>query len=549
MKKGNKLKKNGFMQGAFIATFGIVISKILGMIYVIPFYSIIGEKGGALYGYAYNVYSIFLGISSAGIPLAISKIISEYNTLGYYNAKERAFKIGRKFLNLVGVICFLLLIIFARFFAMIIIKDIKGGNTIEEVTFVIRMISTAILVVPTLSIYRGYLQGHKFIAPTSVSQVIEQLVRVTIIILGSFLSLKVFNLKLDTTVGIAVFSATIGALVSLLYLYRKTKVNEKEFKKREIKVDEPKITDKEILGKIFYYAFPFVMIDVFKSLYNSVDVVMLVSVLVKGIGYSVQDAEAIMSVISTWGLKINMIVISIATGITISLIPNITSSFVKKDMKEVENKINKSLSMLLFLVVPMTVGLSILAKPVWTIFYGISKYGPSVYSLYVFVALATTMFTLTITITQMMKEYKQVFISLIVGFLTNVVLNIPLLYAFSKIGLPAYFGSTLSTILGYSVCATMNLCFLKKKYNINYEITIKRVITIISTVLIMAITLLILKYIIPFTSTNRIINIGIVIIYALVGALVYLGLNLKNGLIKDIYGNNILDKLNLRRKA
>jgi len=159
------------------------------------------------------------------------------------------------------------------------------------------------------------------------------------------------------------------------------------------------------------------------------------------------------------------------------------------------------------------------------------------------------MFTLTITTTQMMKEYRQVFKSLILGFLTNVILNIPLLYAFDKMGLPAYFGSTLATILGYSVCATMNLHFLKKKYNINYEINIKRVITIISTVLIMAITLLLLKYIIPFNQTSRILNIGIVFIYTLVGALVYLGLNLKNGLIKDIYGDKILDKFKLRRMS
>ena len=82
-----KLKKNTFIQGAFIATLGIVISKILGIIYVIPFYAVIGDQGGALYGYAYNIYSIFLGISQAGLPLAMSKIISEYNALGYYETK------------------------------------------------------------------------------------------------------------------------------------------------------------------------------------------------------------------------------------------------------------------------------------------------------------------------------------------------------------------------------------------------------------------------------------------------------------------------------
>ena len=109
MKKGNKktrqskeekhkkvLTKNNFIQGAFISTLGIVVSKILGIVYVIPFHAIVKEQGGALYGYAYTIYSLFLALSSAGIPLAISKIISEYQTLGYYNAKERAFKIGKQ---------------------------------------------------------------------------------------------------------------------------------------------------------------------------------------------------------------------------------------------------------------------------------------------------------------------------------------------------------------------------------------------------------------------------------------------------------------------
>lgn len=538
------------MQGAFIATFGIVFSKILGMLYVIPFYSMIGDRGGALYGYAYNVYSIFLGISSAGIPLAISKIISEYNALGYYDAKERAFQLGKKVLNLVGVICFLLLMVFAPVFATIIIKDVQGGNTIEEVTFVIRMISTAILVVPVLSIYRGYLQGHKFIAPTSISQILEQIVRVTIILLGSFLTLKVFHLSLDTAVGVAVFSATVGAFISYVYLLYVTKNNRDVLSKRPLHEDEPVITNKQILQKIFYYAFPFIMIDVFKSLYNSIDVVMLVSVLVKGIGYSTPDAETIMSVISAWGLKINMIVISIATGISVSLIPNITSSFVKNDMKAVHDKINQAIQMLLYMVIPMTVGLSILARPVWTCFYGVSKYGPSVYSLYVFVALAATMFTITITIVQLMKEYKQVFKALFAGFMTNVILNIPLLYGFDKMGLPAYFGSTTSTILGYTVCAVMCLSFLKKKYHIHYDVTIRRVLNIISCVLIMAIVLLVLRWIFPFTSTSRLMNILIVFVYSVIGGVIYLVLTTRNGLMQEIYGGNIFLKFvkRLRRK-
>ena len=84
------MKKSTFMQGAIIATLAIVISKILGIIYVIPFYSLIGEQGGALYGYAYSIYGLFLNLSTAGIPLAISKITSEYSALNQNYLKEKS---------------------------------------------------------------------------------------------------------------------------------------------------------------------------------------------------------------------------------------------------------------------------------------------------------------------------------------------------------------------------------------------------------------------------------------------------------------------------
>ena len=537
------MKKNSFMQGAFIATLGIVLSKILGIVYVIPFYDIIGEQGGALYGYGYSIYSIFLGISQAGIPLAISKIVSEYNVLGYYEAKRRTFKLGKKVLAMLGVISFVIMFIFAKPLALIIIGDIKGGNTVSDVTFVIRVISTAVLVVPFLSIYRGYLQGHKYITPTSISQVLEQIVRVSIIVGGSFLMLKVFKLSLTSAVGVAVFAATIGALSAYFYLFIKVKKNSKELEKETLKITQPKITDQEIIRKIIVYAFPFVMIDVFKSLINSVDVFMLVRVLVNGLGYTAKEAEAVMSIVSTWGQKINMIIASVATGLMVSLIPNLTASFVKKDMKDVNLKINQTLQWLLFFTIPMTFGLSILAKPVWTVFYGVSKFGPSVYQYYVFVALATTLFTASVTILQLLKEYKQVFICLLAGLLTNAFFNIPLLYAFDAMKFPAYYGSTTSTILGYGVCSYLALRFIHKKYNINYEDTLKKVVNIILITMAMVVVLVVVRYFIPFTSNNRYINIFYIILYAIIGLLVYFTLMFKTKLVYNIFGTNYVNKI------
>lgn len=541
--KKKKLKKSSFMQGAFIATFGIVLCKIIGMLYVIPFYSIIGDQGGALYGYAYNIYSIFLGISTAGIPLAMSKLISEYHTMGYIKTKERAFRLGQKVLNVMGLFSFIMLMLFAKPLATLIIGDTIGGNSIQDVEFVIRVISLAVLVVPIMSVYRGYFQGHKIISPTSISQVLEQLIRVFIIIVGSFLGMKVFKLSLRSTVGIAVFSATIGAVCSYLYLKFVVKKNKKVFLKQEEKVDEPRITNKEIVLKLLGYAFPFIMIDIFKSLYNSIDVFMLINTLVNGIGFTKEAAESVMSVISTWGLKINQIIIALSTGIMISLIPNLTSSIVKKDLVDVRKKINQSIQILLYLTIPMAVGLAILSPNVWTVFYGISEYGPKVYALYVFVSVATVLFTSSITTVQILKDYKIVFIALISGFFTKLILNVPLLYGFYKMGLPAYYGSIVATILGYLVCAFICLIFLNKKYKVDYEETIKCFIEVTTSVTVMAIALLLLKVIFPYSTPSKLLNILIIIIYTLIGGIIYLGITIKNGTLYKVFGSDIINKV------
>ncbi len=116
------MKKDSFLKGTLIASIAIIITKILGVLYVIPFYKIIGETGGVLYSYAYNIYNLFLNISTAGIPIAISMLISEYVTLGKIDAKERTFKVGKKIILTFSVISFLTLFIFSDSIAMFPVK-------------------------------------------------------------------------------------------------------------------------------------------------------------------------------------------------------------------------------------------------------------------------------------------------------------------------------------------------------------------------------------------------------------------------------------------
>ena len=540
MKKDLTMRKSTFIKGAFITTLGIIISKILGIIYVIPFHAIIGDEGGALYGYAYTIYLVFMSLSTAGIPLAISRIVSEYQTLGYYNVKKRVFVIGKRIAFLLGLISFLIILVFAPLLAKAVLGNVTGGNSIEDVTFVIRVIGTAILIVPVLSIYRGYFEGHRIMSAPSISQVLEQIVRVFIIIFGSLMAIKTFNLDLTTAVGIALFGATLGALTAYVYLVYKKMKNNHRFNEKIRQVNEPVVTDKTIIKKIFYYAIPFIMIDLFKVAYNYVDMVTVVKGLVNTVNYSTVDAETIYSMFSTWANKFNMIVLAISTGVVVSLIPNVTESVVKKQEKEVNKKINQALSILTFLTIPMTLGISFLAKSIWILFYGNSTFGPSVLSYYIFIGFILGLFTCVITILQVFKDYKAVFISLVVGIIIKILLNNNLLVAFSNMNLPPYYGFITASLFGYLVSLIIGMVILQKKYSIKFEYFVKNLIDIICGSLLMILVLSLVRFIIPVYSDIRLTNIIIITVYAILGAIIYFIYSYFTGLSKKIFGKDIV---------
>ncbi len=535
MSKGKIMKKSTFIKGAFITTLGIVVSKILGIVYVIPFHAIIGEKGGALYGYAYTIYLFFMSLSSAGIPLAISKIISEYQALGYQNVKQRAFIIGKRIAFLLGFVCFIIILLLAPIFADAILGDVSGGNSVADVVLVIRVIGIAILIVPLLSIYRGYFEGHRFMSPSSISQIIEQIMRVFIIVFGSYFALKTFKLSLSIAVAIALFGATIGAVGAYLYLYIKKLKNKKKFNEKLRNVNEPIVSDKVILKKIIVYAIPFIMIDVFKSFYNYIDMFTVVKALVKYAEYTTMDAEIIYGMLSTWCTKFNMIIIAITTGVVVSLIPNLAESVVKNEQNEISRKINQGLNIILFLSIPMTLGISYLAKPIWVLFYGESVYGPSILSYYIFCGFFVGLFTAIVTTLQSLKDYKSLFICLFMGVFIKGILNINLLIAFIKMHFPAYYGVITASILGYLISFIFSLAILRKKHKIKFVGLVKNFIEIMCASLLMVIVLYLFKFIIPISSNKRFLNIFIILIYTLIGAIVYFTYTFKTNTIKNIF--------------
>lgn len=547
------MKKNSFIQGAMIATIGIVVSKILGIIYVIPFYEIIGQRGGALYGYAYSIYSIFLNLSSIGIPLAISRMTSEYNALEQYHLKEKTFKLGKNVILVLSLISFLILILFAPSIAYLFIGNIEGGNTIEDVTFVIRIVATALLVVPTLSVTRGYLQGHKYIAISTYSQVYEQFFRVLIIVIGSYVAVNVLHMPIKVGVGIAVFAATMGGLLAYLYLLFKMHGNKDDMHRRDITSRETvKVSNKALIIKILTYAAPFIFTSLITSFYTFVDMSTVVKTMVEGLGYAVSEAEVVLSILSTWGAKLNMIIAAIATGLVTSLIPNISSSFIKKNYPDVRSKINKSLQILLYVTVPMTLGISLLSIPIWTIFYGFDILSSNILKYSIFVALFSCVLTTLNVIMQFLNDNKGMFIYITAGLIVKIIFNIPLMHSFEEMGLHAGYGATTATILGFSTSIILILRRLHKEIDVNYEETINRLLLIIYSCLIMTLVILLLQFVLPIDNPSRLASLVIIFIYAIVGFITYLFVTIRRGLLVKIFGetfiNKILVKLRIKKQ-
>ena len=536
------MKKTGFLAGAAISTIGIVICKVIGLVYVIPFYAIIGTQGGALYSYAYSIYNMFLNLATSGIPVAMSKVVSEYNEVGYYNTKERTFKIGLKIIGLLGLISFLVLFIFAPQIAYLIIGDVKGGNSVEDVTMVIRVISTAILVVPFLSVSKGYLQGHKIMQVSSVANILEQIVRVIVILAGSFLTLKVFHLSLNTAVGVAVFGATVGALFAYFYVYAKIRKSKSLNRKAKPTLAEVKITNKDLVKRIIFYALPFVAISVLQSAFVMVDVFTVVRGLT-GIGYTTEISENVLSVIATWGSKLNMIVMSISMGIVMSLIPAIASAYAVKNYDEVNGKVNQALKTLLFVCVPMATGLCFLSSAVWTVFYGYNELNSSVFKLLIMSQITLSVCSVMVNASQSMNNTKQSIIALGGSLIAKVLLNVPMMHLFNLVGIEAYYAPIALNILIDTSASLYLLYIVKKDTKISYFKTVQTIIKIVLCTVIMVLVLSILNMFIPSYSHSRMISILYIVLYGIIGMITYFFVAYKSKTIDNVLGKGFVQKI------
>lgn len=525
---------SNLVKGTAILTIGLFLSKALGLLYVIPFYAIVGKENIGLYQYAYVPYNLGLAIAISGAPLAISKYVAKYNSLGDYATGRKLMKSGMLVMTVTGILSFLLLFIMAEPIAKLVIRDTEQIFTITEIKEVIRWVSFALLAVPLLSISRGFLQGNQKFEPTSVSQLVEQIVRIIAVLAGAYIVVNVLHLSPRLAVNFAVFAAFFGAIAGLVVLYWYWLKYKPEFE--NLYKNSPPASNvsfftmyKEVLG----YTIPFVFVGVINPLYQFVDMITFNDAMVS-IGLS-EVTDIYLTMLNFLTHKVVMIPVMVATGFSMALIPVITSYYTKKDQKGITRSLDQTFQIMLFLTVPMVIGLMVLSSEFYTFLYSEDPVGSQILASYAPVAILFALFTVTAAILQGIDKHKWIVFTSLTGLLFKLIMNVPLIKMFEVNG------AILATAIGYTIAVTINLSVIFKVLHYHSKMVLRRVILIgIFNVIMFVAVHFTLKGLLAFSPVDgKMQALLYVLICTVVGAAIYGALSLKSGLAQKLFGDRL----------
>ncbi|MBA2873867.1 putative polysaccharide biosynthesis protein [Thermaerobacillus caldiproteolyticus] len=527
------MSSSKLLRGTFILTLGVMLSRILGLVYVIPFHPLVGERGGALYSYGYVPYQIFISLATAGVPLAVSKFVSKYNALGEYRTGYRLFRSGLLLMTITGIVACIVLYMIAPWIAPFVIEEQVKGNSVHDVVTVIRAVSFALIIVPVMSLIRGFFQGHESMGPTALSQVVEQFVRIIFLLASCYIVLRVMHGSLVTAISLATFAAFVGALgglAVLIWYWWKRKAHLNELLAQDRGQLHPPL--KEMYKELIMYAAPFVFVGLATPLYQLIDQFTFNRAMAS-IGLAKISEEAY-SIFNLWAQKLVIIPVTLATSFGLTLIPTITKAYVADDRKSLRKYLNQTFQVVMFLTVPAVVGMAILAEPVYAAFYSYDPLGEQVLRWYAPTAILFAMFSVTAAVLQGINQQRFTVISLTLGLLIKLLLNTFLITKFATIG------AVLATTLGYFVSVLFNLWIIKKYTNYRYGFVFRRtvLIGIFTTIMsiFVALALPLLEALLHYKG-GRFDSMVIVVVGALIGAGVYFFISERSGLLTSLFGN------------
>ena len=261
------------------------------------------------------------------------------------------------------------------------------------------------------------------------------------------------------------------------------------------------------------------------------------------LNFTGKETEFVSSVFTTWGTKFNAIITAVSTGLIVSLIPHIVSDFTKGEHEKVNTNFNKCLKMIILIIAPLSLFISLMSDSFWTVFYGKNQMGASIIKFSILVTVFDCLYMVLNSAMQSLNRKQIIYKSVLLGLLVNLVLDVPLMYFFSYLGLKAYHGAITATLLGFIVSNALSLGYIKKHMNINFTETLKILPRFLISVMVLIGLGIVFNMILPTDSSSRIMQIVNIAVSGIVCGGVYLLINLKE--LKTVLPEKLLKKLHL----
>ena len=508
------------LRGTVWLTASNFISRLLGAAYIIPWYIWMGKHGAeanGLFTMGYNIYAWFLLISTAGVPVAVAKQVAKYNTKGQ---EEHSFAMIRgflKFMSLLGLVFAIIMYLLSPVFA-----NLSGGG--KDLIPVMQSLSWAVLIFPSMSVIRGFFQGHNNLKPYAISQIAEQVIRVIWMLLTAYFIMKVGSGDYVEAVTQSTFAAFIGmgaSLLVLVYYLWKTGLLQNIIHRPE---SDNEIDTKALLWDTIREAIPFIVTGSAIQLFQIIDQMTYSNVMSWFTNFTRSELLVQFSYFSANPNKITMILIAVATSIGGVGIPLLTENYVKGDFRAAGKLVQDNLTMLVAFLLPATIGAVAIAEPLYTVFYG--KPDSLALGLFILAMLQTIilgLYTVLSPMIQALFQNRKAILYFGYGVLVKLILQVPFIYFFKA------YGPLLSTTIGLMIPIVLMYKEIHVVTKFNRKTVFKRsLLTAILTFIMLLVVLLsalILGFV--FKPNGRVTSMIYVAVIGGVGIIVYGGLGLR----------------------
>lgn len=351
--------KQSFIKGALILTIAGLTSRLIGAVFRIALAFLITDEGIGLYQMAYPIYAGLLIISTAGIPVAVSKLVSENIAVKNYYGAARVFKVALVILMISGLTISLALFLGAEYIVKYITRDLRALLPILS-------ISPAIFFVAIMSAFRGFFQGQQTMIPTGASQIIEQFARVFV---AFSLAVMLLPQGLEYAAAGATFGAVAGAVFGMLFLLILYFKQKRKFTRL---IDSQKVKKHaritRIIYDIAYLAVPITLGNLVLPLISILDLT-IVPQRLHTAGFTTARATALYGQLTGMATPITHIPAIITTSLAASLVPSISENLALNNQNKIRRNSNLAIRLTLILGLPAAIGVYILAEPITTLLF------------------------------------------------------------------------------------------------------------------------------------------------------------------------------------